>query len=252
MLLLVDIGNTNTTIALCENDRVRHMLRTETDIQTGSEECGRTLSNFVMEKQVDTPEGAVICSVVPAMTPVFLTTVKSSFSIDPLIVSHDMNTGLEFQIHNIEGLGADRIAAAAAARTLYKGDLIVIDFGTATTFCVITADNKYRGGAIMPGPGLCADVLNEKTAMLPRVDLSPPADVIGKDTSENICSGIILGHAGAVERIISEIKKAIGRDVTVVATGGYLNLMKPYIKVDYIEPELIFKGMSIIYEMNSN
>lgn len=251
MLLLIDIGNTDTTLALYEDDRVIHVSRLKTDTTISDEDCARILDDFIRKNEAHTPEGAVICSVVPVTTPLFMNAVKGSYGIDPINVDHHVKTGVEFQINNIEGLGADRIATAAAARKLYKGSLIVIDFGTAITFCVITAGNLYKGGAIMPGPGLSADVLNERTAKLPRVELTPPAGVIGKDTPDNIRSGIIYGHAGAAERIIREIKKETGGDATVIATGGYTDLLIPYIKVDYIEKDLIFKGMKIIYEMNS-
>ncbi len=199
------------------------------------------------------PEGATICSVVPEVTPLLIKALKKSFGVKPINVNHKIKTGLKFAIKNIQGLGADRIANAVAAHKLYKGHLIVVDFGTATTFCVITAEGEYRGGAIMPGLSLSVNILAEKTAKLPRIELRPPNSIPGKDTTDNIRTGVLLGHAGAVERIIREITtKEFNEDFTVVATGGLAELVIPYIKViNYVNPLLTLEGLRYIYELNS-
>ena len=253
-LLLIDIGNTNTTIAFYGNGGIKNILRLKTIIDgRDTEEYSYILDGFIMQHKMQAPEGAVICSVVPEVTPFLTNAVKKSFDAEPLNVNHKAKTGLKFLIKNREELGADRIANAVAAHEFYKGNIIVVDFGTATTFCVITEKGEYAGGAIMPGVVLSVHALAEKTAKLPLVELKAPDSILGKNTRENILTGIILGHAGAVERIINEIKTDIGKDFTVLATGGIVDSVSPYIKaIDYINPLLTLEGLRFIYELNSN
>jgi type III pantothenate kinase len=253
MLLLIDIGNTNITIGLYYKKEIRNVLRIKTIIRgRDSEEYEYVLKGFISGRNVNKPAGAAVCSVVPEVTPLLINALQTGFGVTPVNVNHKTRTGLKYIIKNTGELGEDRIANAVAARKLYKGDLIVVDFGTATTFCVITEKGEYTGGAIMPGLGLSALALAEKTSKLPLIELKAPERTIGKDTGENILSGIILGHAGAVDRIISEIKSETGREYKVIATGGYAGLVKSYIKkIDYVNPLLTLEGLRLIYEMNS-
>jgi type III pantothenate kinase len=253
MLLLIDIGNTNITIGLYYKKEIRNVLRIKTIIRgRDSEEYEYVLKGFISGRNVNKPAGAAVCSVVPEVTPLLINALQTGFGVTPVNVDHKTRTGLKYIIKNTGELGEDRIANAVAARKLYKGDLIVVDFGTATTFCVITEKGEYTGGAIMPGLGLSALALAEKTSKLPLIELKAPERTIGKDTGENILSGIILGHAGAVDRIISEIKSETGREYKVIATGGYAGLVKSYIKkIDYVNPLLTLEGLRLIYEMNS-
>lgn len=251
MLLLIDIGNTNITIGFYENG-IKNTWRFPTvSAGWGRDEYAILLKGYMLDNHLKKPKGAAMCSVVPHLTPVFLHTLKRAFDIKPIIVTHKLKTGLKFRIKNPQTLGADRIANAVGAHRLYKGDLIVIDFGTATTFCIITATGEYLGGAIMPGLGISADALFEKTAKLPRVKPEPLEKILGDDTPGNILSGLILGHAGGVERIIKEIKKDIGKKFTTVATGGLAPLLVPYIKgIKEINPHLTLEGLRFIYEFN--
>ena len=251
MLLLIDIGNTSTTIGFYSNASIKNVLRLKTNIEVrNKEEYSYILNGFVLMHKIRTPEGAVISSVVPEVTPPIINAVKKTFGIEALIVSCKIKTGLKFDIKNVERLGADRIADAVAAYRLYKGPLLVIDFGTATTFSYIDAKGQFRGGAIMPGILLSAETLADKTARLPRVKLKEPDKALGKDTAENILSGIIFGHAGAVEKIIKEIKREVGKDFKVIITGGYADLMIPHIRIDHMNPLLTLEGLRIIYELN--
>jgi type III pantothenate kinase len=194
----------------------------------------------------------VICSVVPEVTEMYTGAIKKTFGIEPLNVSHEMKTGLRFRIKSPEELGPDRIANAVAARHLYKGPMIIVDFGTATTFCVVTEKGEYRGGAIMPGLALSANSLEAATAKLPKVDLSRTVRVLGRDTKENILAGVVFGHAGAVERIIFGITKEIGGKPAVVATGGLVDMVAPHLKlIDYLNPLLTLEGLRLIYELNT-
>jgi type III pantothenate kinase len=251
MLLLIDIGNTSTTIGFYSDGNIKNVFRLKTSIDVrDKEEYSYILNGFVLRHKIQKPAGAVISSVVPQVTPAIKNAVKRTFGVEALIVSCTVKTGLKFNIKNVERLGADRIADAVAAYRLYKGPLLVIDFGTATTFSYIDSKGQFRGGAIMPGILLSADTLADKTAGLPRVKLKEPDKALGKDTAENILSGIILGHAGAVEKIIKEIKREVGKDFKVIITGGYANLMIPYIRIDHINPLLTLEGLRLIYELN--
>lgn len=251
MLLLIDTGNTNTTIGLYDKG-IKHVLKSKTVIDMGTDKYSSLLDSFIKKHRMKSPEGAAICSVVPKATPLISAAIRKIFRIEPLVVSSKIKTGLKFKIKNPGNLGADRIAAAAGAHKLYKGDLIVIDFGTATTLCVVTANGEYRGGVIMPGIGISAEALYEKTAKLPCVKLKSPERVIGSDTKENILAGLVLGHAGGVERIIKEIKKEAGIKPKVIATGGMVNLVSPYIKdIRDVNRFLTLEGVRIIYELNA-
>jgi type III pantothenate kinase len=252
MLLLIDIGNTSTTLGFCKNGDIIDKLSIETFRESRDiGDYSGLFGNVFADRQMERPDSAAICSVVPDVTPLFEDAVKRSFGIEPLTISSRTRTGLTFGIKNIETLGADRVANAVAARKLYNGNLIIVDFGTATTFCLVTEKGEYMGGAIMPGPGLSAHSLAEKTARLPEVELRSPVNIIGRDTSENILTGIVLGHAGAVERVINEISKELELEPVLIATGGFAHLIAPYIKeITHINPLLTLEGIRLIYEMN--
>ncbi|RJQ54808.1 MAG: type III pantothenate kinase [Nitrospiraceae bacterium] len=250
MLLLIDIGNTSTKIGIYEHGVVKDILRLATVINTrGMIEYSYILESFVKHHRGKKPEGAAMCSVVPEVAPMLASAVRKSFGIETMNVTFRARTGLKFPA----GMGADRIAQAVAARKLYKGDLIVVSFGTATVFSVIAGDGKYKGGAIMPGLDLCAGALAGGTSKLPRVALRNPVKPLSKETKNNILTGVILGHAGAVERIVAEIRKDTGGDLRVIATGGLVGLVKQHLKIIDIEnPHLTFEGLRFIYEMNTS
>jgi len=251
MLLLIDIGNTSTTIGFCENGDIKNVLRLKTGIDgRDAEEYSYILNGFILRHKIKKPEGAVISSVVPKVTQAIKNAVNRNFGVKAIIVSHKIKTGLKFMIKNIEELGADRIADAVAARGLHNGPLLVIDFGTATTFSYINSKGQFSGGAIMPGIRLSAEALAGGTAKLPGVDLKKPERALGKDTAENIRSGVIFGHAGAVEKIINKIKREADEDFKVIITGGYADLITPHIKMDRINPLLTLEGLRLIYELN--
>lgn len=262
MFLLIDIGNTNTMIGFYDNG-IKNIWRLSTILKGRDiDEYSFLLKGFILHHQMEEPEGAVICSVVPQVTPLFMEALRRSFGFEPINVSYNLKTGLKFCVKNPEELGADRIANAVAAHKLYKGHLIVIDFGTATTFCVISSKGEYKGGSIMPGLSISANNLAEFTAKLPRIELKAPKKALGDDTESSILSGLIIGHAGAVERIIKEIKEEhslniekrenIEVDTNVIATGGGADLVVPYIEgIKEINPFLTLEGLRIIYELST-
>ncbi|GAB4536490.1 MAG: type III pantothenate kinase [Thermodesulfovibrionia bacterium] len=241
MLLLIDIGNTSTKIGLYENG-FKRVLNFKTSDDTISFN-GLTRNHII--------EGAVICSVVPSMTSILINLIKREYKINPLIVNHKIKSGLRYKIRRPENIGPDRIAIAVGARMLYKGDLIVVSFGTATTLSLINRDNEYLGGAIMPGLQISADALAERTALLPRVKLRRHERIIGRDTEEAILTGIITGHAGGVERIIKEMKRESGLNPRVIATGGLADIVVPYIRgIKDVNPLLCLEGLRFLYGLN--
>lgn len=253
MLLLIDIGNSNITFGISDHREVLNTLRVDTELpEDGADYYQKVLDNLIEKYDMPVIDGAVICSVVPEVSPMIIDAVKERFNIVPIIVDNKIKNGLRFTINNLHTLGADRIANAAAAYKLYSGDLIVIDFGTATTFCAITDDGEYLGGAIMPGIGISAESLHEKTSGLPLVDLKVPEHIPGKDTRENILTGLVIGHAGAAERIIHEISNKTKKTFSLIATGGFAGLVSPLIrKIDHINPSLTLDGLRILYKLNS-
>jgi type III pantothenate kinase len=248
MLLLIDIGNTNTKFGAFRDGSIKDIRQ----LMTGRREVDEYSSlfeSFAKNGQIKKLRGVSLCSVVPDVTPILMKAVKKSFGIQPLAVTHETRTGLKFP----SGIGADRVAQVIAARELYKGNLIVIAFGTATVFNVITEDGKYLGGAIMPGIDLSLEALGGGTAKLPRVVLKTPRKLLSKETENNILTGVILGHAGAVERIVSEIKKDTGMNFKVIVTGGFARFVKPHLKINNFENRhLTFEGLRLIFEMNED
>ncbi len=253
MLLLIDIGNSNITLGISDDKEVLNTLRIDTKVpEDGADYYHKALDNLIDNYDMPVIEGAVLCSVVAEVSPMIIDAVNERFRIVPLIIDYKINTGLSFKINNIQTLGADRIANATAAYNLYSGNLIVIDFGTATTFCTITEDGDYLGGAIMPGIGISAESLDEKTTGLPLVDLKAPENIPGRDTTDNILTGLLIGHAGAAEKIIHELSKATEKTYSVIATGGFAGLVSPFIQaIDYINPSLTLDGLRILYKFNS-
>jgi len=248
MLLLIDIGNTNTKIGVYDNGSFKDIFQ----LMTGRgdiTEYSYLLERLAAKHRIKKPGGAALCSVVPAFTPVVMKAVKKSFGIKPLAVTHKTRTGLKFPA----GIGPDRIAQVVAARKLYKGNLIVIAFGTATVFSAITDKGKYIGGAIMPGIELSLDALGGGTSKLPRAVLKTPRKLLSKETENNILTGVILGHAGAVEKIVREIERDTGMDFKVIVTGGLAGFVKPHLKITNSENRhLTFEGLRYIYEMNKD
>jgi type III pantothenate kinase len=252
MILLIDVGNTNITTGFFE-EGIRNIFR----LKTGQKaRVMNEVKKLISRSRIKKPNGAVMCSVVPRAASFLSRSIKQNFGYEPLQVQHDLKLNVTFSVQNPGELGADRIANAVAAHELYKGHLIVVDFGTATTFCFITSRGQYRGGVIMPGVGISADTLAKKTAKLPRIQLRAPENVIGKTTEDNILPGLVLGHAGAVERIIREMKREISprskkTPLQVIATGGLAHLIVPYVRsIKTLHNHLTLEGLRIIYELN--
>jgi len=247
----IDIGNSSINIGFFMGQRL-FVQKIDTSPMLKPTEYSALFTRIMKQKKIDKkPEGVIISSVVPRCTGAVAKACKILIGKEPLILTHKLKTGLKFRIREPEKLGADRIAASAAACELFGAPVAVVDFGTATTLDFIGRGNVYKGGAIMPGLTLMKNALSDKTAQLPDVDISRPKAPLGKDTRENILSGIIYGTAGAVDRIIAETEKAERERFKVVATGGFCGFVAPFLqRCDYIEPALVLKGLKAVYERN--
>ena len=257
MILVLDVGNTNIVLGIYREKKLIADFRLSTDLKRTADEFGIQVLelfkyNNLNHKEV---EGVIISSVVPSIMYSLEHMIRKYFAIDPIIVGPGVKTGINVKYDNPREVGADRIVNAVAVHELYKKCSIIIDFGTATTFCALTKAGNYLGGAICPGIKISADALYERAAKLPRVELTKPDAVICKNTVTSMQAGIVYGYMGQVGFIVSKMKKELmdmgEEDPIVVATGGLSKLMsEKYSQIDVIEPFLTLKGLRIIYEKN--
>ncbi len=253
MLLAIDIGNTNIVLGVFDGKRLVANWRVGTKIQLTPDEYAvilKDLFNFARLdfKQID---GVITSTVVPPLLPVMTEMSKKYFDIDLMIVTHEIKAGIKIRYDNPKEVGADRIVNAAAAYKLYGGPVIIVDFGTATTFCAVTRDGEYLGGAIAPGIKISAEALFQRAAKLPWVELTKPRSVIGTDTVSAMQAGIIYGSAGLVDGIVERMKKELSIDAKVVATGGLAELVAPETRsIQEIKPHLTLEGLRLLYEIN--
>ncbi len=212
MLLAIDIGNSSIAIGVFDGEKLKATWRLATSIQREADEYGALLVAFLKQKKLPISRitGGVTCSVVPPLAPVFQGMCRKYLNILPLIVEAGVKTGIRLSVDNPRELGPDRVVNAVAAHHLYGGPAIVIDFGTATTFDVISEEGDYLGGAISPGVTISTEALFSYTAMLPRVELVRPTQVIGRNTISAMQSGIIFGYIGLVEGMINRIEQELG------------------------------------------
>lgn len=254
MLLAIDIGNTNVTLGLWHQDKWLFSWRARTVPDKMPDEYAVLLRSFLEGADLTYAaiSGVAISSVVPRLTLAFAQLVRRYMQVEPLIVTHKTNTGVRIEIDQPEQAGADRIVNSAAVVALYGAPAIVIDFGTATTFDVVSADGAYRGGAIAPGIDISQDALVNHTARLHKVDLQPPPCVIGANTIHAMQSGVFLGYVAMIEGMVARLKAAMQDEtVKVIATGGLAVLFDQNTSViDLIAPELTLDGLRIIYDMN--
>jgi type III pantothenate kinase len=254
MLLAIDIGNTNIHLGLWQNGGWALNWRARTVADKMPDEYGVLVRNFLTSADVGFKaiSGVIISSVVPPLTMAFRELVERYFEITPMMVTHETNTGIKLAIDQPEQAGADRIVNSAAVAALYGGPAIVIDFGTATTFDVVSANKEYLGGAIAPGIGVAHDALVSRAARLHKVDLLPPPDPIGKNTIHAMQSGIFWGYVALIEGLTRRIKGSLDADdAKVIGTGGLATLFNQHTDViDLIAPELTLDGLRVIYELN--
>ena len=250
----MDIGNTNIKTALFDGMETVQYWRISTNRNMSSDEYGILLMNLFAHHHIAVSDisGIMISSVVPQINFTILHMCRSYFGMNPLMIGPGIKTGINIKYENPRELGSDRIANAVAAYELYGGPCITIDFGTATNFGVISEKGEFLGGAICPGLKLAAEALTERTAKLPRFELTKPESVIGKNTVSNMQSGIVFGYIGQINYLVERMKKELGApDAKVIATGGLAVLVAGESNViDVMDGLLTLKGLRLIYQKN--
>lgn len=253
MLLAVDVGNTNMILGVYMGRELKVSWRISTNREQTGDEYGIIFKNLFAQASIDDGllTGMIVSSVVPPLMFSLEEMAKRYFRLDPLVVGPGMKTGLNIKIDNPREVGADRIVNAVAGIELYGGPLIIVDFGTATTFDAISKSGEYLGGAIAPGISISTEALFQRAAKLPRVELVKPKRIIGRDTISSMQSGIIYGFIGQVDGIVKRMIQEFPEKPKVVATGGLASLLAADSEtLEIVNPLLTLEGLLIIYERN--
>lgn len=252
MIIVLDVGNTNTKIGIFDGDELVLSLRMSSSMSKTGDEYGFYLTNM-LERSGILPgaiDGGIISSVNPNLNYTFEHMLDYYFNIKPYIVGSGIKVGINVKYDNPKEVGADRIVGSVAAYKLYGGPCIVIDCGTATTFNVISGNGEFLGGAIGVGLKSSADALYTGTAKLPKIELAVPKSVIGKTTVANMQSGLVYGYVSMVEGIVARIHKEYGKKLKVIATGGLSEIVASTSKViDVVDRTLTLKGLNIVYKL---
>lgn len=261
MLLAFDVGNTNIALGLFDGPKLVQSWRLETDNGKSADEYGMLINQLFSYANLDMKivEDVIISTVVPSVLYTLQHLSRKYFNRRAIVIGAGIKTGIVVKYDNPKQVGADRIVNAVAAYEKYKGPLVIIDFGTATTFCAVSAKAEYLGGTIAPGLKISSDALFEKTAKLPKVELEDPGHVICKNTIESMQSGLIYGHMGVTELITRKMKAELmeydkeAPEPKVIATGGLASLIESGIDcIDYVDKMLTLEGLQLIYAKNKN
>ncbi len=253
LLLTIDVGNTNTCLGLHDGPQLKADWRLTTRREQTADEYGILVRNLFSAFGIDPKqvEGVALASVVPPLTGVLVQLAREYLGQEPLVVEPGVKTGMPILYEPPGDVGADRIVNGVAAFAAYGGPVIVVDFGTATTFDVVTKRGEYAGGVICPGIGISADALFQRAARLPRVDVRHPGKVIGRSTVGSIQSGLFFGYAAMVEGIIGRIRAELEEKARVVATGGLAEtLAREVPAIEAVDPALTLTGLRLIWERN--
>lgn len=255
MIICLDVGNTNIKFAVYDDDRLLLSFRVATEHKKTSDEYGGQLISILGNNKIiaDDIKGGIISSVVPQLDYTLERMCRNYLKIQPLMLAPGLKTGLNLRVDNAKEVGADRVVNNVAAVRKYGFPLIIVDFGTATTFNVIDVKGEFIGGVIAPGIKGSLDSLVNGTAKLPRVEIERPANIIGKNTITNMQSGIVYGFAGLVEYIVKKIKRELKCDgVITIATGGFAEVIAKEIScIDKVDKLLTLEGLKYLYDLNS-
>jgi type III pantothenate kinase len=254
MLLAIDVGNTNTVLGVFSGERLVADWRVRTERERTRDELGILLSNLFAASPVPmgSIDGVIISSVVPPMNNTLIDFCRRYFDLQPLFVGPGIKTGMPILYDNPREVGADRIVNAVAAYDRFPQDLIVVDFGTATTFDCISSDGKYLGGAIAPGIVISCEALFQRASKLPRVEIfTKPKSAVAKDTISSMNAGIIFGYAGLVDGLVRAINKERGLDSKVLATGGLAGIIATQSEtIEVVDELLTLRGLYILFHRN--
>ncbi len=253
MILGLDIGNTNIVLGVFDQERLKVCWRISTNRNQTSDEYGMIIKNLFTYTEMPIAEitAVIISSVVPPLMPEFEKMSRKYFGVKPLVIGPGVKTGMPIKYENPREVGADRIVNAVAGYEMYGGPLILVDFGTAITFCAVSEKGEYLGGAIAPGIGISTEALFSKAAKLPRVELVKPQLAVGKNTVVSMQSGIVFGFVGLVQEMIKRFKRELGASTFVVATGGHADMIaKETRAINKVDHTLTLHGLRIIYERN--
>ena len=253
MIMVFDVGNTNIVLGVFRKSELVQYWRLSTTRHRTDDEYGTLLKDLFDSSGLTFAdiEAVVLSSVVPPINPTLERTCRKYLHLTPLVVGPGIKTGMPIKYENPREVGADRIVNAVAAYEQYGGPLIIVDFGTATTFCAVSARGEYLGGAIAPGISISTEALFARAAKLPRVELTKPPSVIGKNTVNSMQSGFIYGFAGQVNGIVERMKREMAGSPVVVATGGLAELIaEEAAAIDKVDTYLTLTGLRIIYERN--
>ncbi len=248
-IMVIDVGNTNTVFALINKGGIWHKWRMSTIVNRTADEYETHLKVFL--ENINNLElcDVVISSVVPAVNYELKSYIENIFNINPKIIGDNIFPHLNVSLERPDEVGADRLVNSLAANCIFGGPIIVIDFGTATTFDVVDKKGSYIGGIISPGVNLSMDALDKATARLPRIAVTKPDKVIGDNTITAMQSGIFWGYIGLLEGVISRIRIEYNNDMKVVATGGLAKLFKPHTNIiDFIDEDLTLKGIALTWD----
>lgn len=254
MLLVIDVGNTNITVAVYDGKENKGSFRLRTKTERTSDEYGVILVNLLREREVSKEEidDVIISSVVPNLMYSLLNAIYKYFNVNPMIVEPGLKTGISIHTDNPREIGADRIVDAVAAYNEYGGPVLVIDFGTATTYDLISEKGVFEAGITSPGIRISADALWKQAAKLPEIQIEKPKSILAKNTITSMQAGLVYGYIGQVEYIIDKVREESGfKNLKVVATGGLGRIVAGETdKIEVYDPELTFKGLCWIYEKN--
>jgi type III pantothenate kinase len=257
MILVIDVGNTNIVLGAYDNSGYIADWRLSTDYKRTADEFGILVTQLFVMRNLDYQKvkGVIISSVVPNIMYSLEHMIRKYFKLDPIVVGPGVKTGINIKYDNPKEVGADRIVNAVAAHEMYKRAVLIIDFGTATTFCAVTKNGDYLGGTICPGIKISLEALFEKASKLPRVELVKPSTVICRNTVSSMQAGIIYGYIGQVDYIVTKAKKEImecgEEEPLVVATGGLAKMVANETKcIDIVNPYLTLEGLKFIYDKN--